>query len=132
MKKLFQSALLAASMLAAIVAPAFAQNATINGTIIVTPGTATEGASYTSTLNNKAGVITVSPIVVGPGGSYTETITNSAVSATDVCQVTPEVTTGKPVVTRVAPGAGSLAIDVFAANSQALSGSLKLRFICFK
>lgn len=102
-------------------------------------GTGTKTASATAgaaTLNKPSGVITSEALTTAAGASYVLTITNSAIAATD--QVFASVqygsaTAGTPVVTKVAPGAGSLVITVQNVHaSAAFDGTIKVSFAALK
>lgn len=85
-----------------------------------------------ATLNKSAGVITTEALTTAAAASYTLTVADSSIAATD--QVFASVaygtsTTGTPAVTRVTPGAGTLAIVIQNVHaSVALNGTLKISF----
>lgn len=103
------------------------------GPVTLASGTAT-GAAGASELDAAAGVITTESLTTGDGASYTHTITNSAVEATDI--VFASVTTagnGTPVVTKITPAAGSIAVVIQNIHaSAAFSAALAISFVVIK
>ncbi len=95
--------------------------------------TATAGAA---TLNKAAGKVTSEALTTAAGANYTLTISNSAIAAAD--QVLASVangtsSAGAPVVSRVTPGAGTVAIVVRNVDaSAAFNGTLVLSFLVVK
>lgn len=109
--------------------------ATGNPSVGATTSTSAAGAV---TLNNRAGKITTETITTTGQSIYILTITNSAIAAADLCFASianGSNTTGIPVVSRVTPAAGALAIVVANAATTATNpfgGSLVISFIDFK
>lgn len=100
----------------------------------VTAATATAGAATCSDL---AGLITTESLTTAQNAIYTLTITNTKVAAGDL--VFAHVydgtnTQGTPVISRVAPAAGSITIKVnnLHASAEALNGTLKIGFFVVK
>ncbi len=106
----------------------------------LTLGSGTKTASATAgaaTLNQPSGVITSEALTTAPDASYTLTITNSEIAATDVVLASlanGTNTQGTPVIGRVTPADGSVAIVVHNkhATAQALNGTLKVAFAVIK
>jgi hypothetical protein len=92
--------------------------------------TASSGAA---TLNQPSGIITTEALTTAAGATYTLVVTNSTVAATD--QVYAAVyygssTTGRPAITTVTPGSGTVTIIVQNIHaSAALNGTLKINFM---
>jgi hypothetical protein len=92
--------------------------------------TATAGAA---TLNQPSGIITSEALTTAAGATYTLTVTNSTIATTD--QVYASVwygtsTTGRPAITTVTPGSGTITIVVQNIHaSAAVNGTLKIAFM---
>lgn len=106
------------------------------GVLIQRSNTAT-AASGAATINGAgAGLVTTESITTAAGSAYTLTLTDSLIAATDL--VFASVTNGSnsaglPLLLRVTPAAGSVAIVVQNAHaSAALNGTLKISFFVVK
>lgn len=108
---------------------------TSKGTGIVNLGasataTATGGAA---TSNNQRVVVTSESLTTAAGSAYTLTLTNSKISASDIVMVSVANgtnTQGLLHVTRVTPGAGSVAIVINNIHaSQALNGTIVISVV---
>lgn len=95
-------------------------------------GTATAAAGA-ATLNKMAGVVTSEALTTAAAAEYTLTLTNSAVAAADMVFASVALgtaTTGTPVVTTVAPAAGSVVIKVKNDHATAaFNGTIKIAFM---
>lgn len=98
-------------------------------------GTGTKTASATAgaaTLNKPSGVITSESLTTAAGAAYTLTLTNSEIAATSQVLVSVGNGTnsaGRPTVTTVTPGSGSVVIVVQNIHSaDALNGTIKIAF----
>lgn len=95
----------------------------------------TTATGTTTTLNSRAGVITTESLTnTVQTTTYTLTVTNSFVTTTDVCFASianGTQTTGIPLLSRVTPGAGTIAFTIGNAVTAVLSGTLKISFITF-
>lgn len=125
-----------ALVLAALTGPAVAAgNLAVDGNIRGLCGTATATAGA-ATLANKCGVVTSESLSTAAAGEYTLTVTNTAVAAADICVASAGLgtaTEGTPGVGGVTPAAGSVVITVTNLHtSQALNGTIKVNFFCFK
>lgn len=91
--------------------------------------TATAGAA---TLNKKSGKITTAALTTAAGATYTLTLTNSAIAAADIVLASVALgtaTTGVPVITTIAPAAGSVVIVIQNIHaSAALDGTIVVSF----
>jgi len=125
MKKLFATLALAAA-LCFVAGNTPAQNRPSD----FATATATAGAA---TLDSMAGTITTESLVTAAAATYTLTLTNARVVSAN-CVVMATVangtnTQGDPVIGRVTPGTGSVAITVVNRHaSQAFNGTLKISF----
>lgn len=95
--------------------------------------TAVGGAA---TLNKTSGKITTESLTTAAAAAYTLTITNSAVAAADIVMASVANGTnsaGIPIVGRVTPAAGSVAILIENQHgSGAFNGTLVISFVVFK
>lgn len=113
-----------------------ADTTSINGVLkILDNGTATATAGA-ATLAKLSGVITSESLTTAAGATYTLTITDSVIAATDLVFASVALgtaTTGTPVVTTVAPAAGSLVIIIQNIHAlAALNGTIKVSFLAVK
>lgn len=97
-------------------------------------GTATAGAV---TLNAQTGKVTTETLTTAQNANYTLTITNNQIAAADIVLVSfanGTNTQGTPVLLRVTPAAGSVAIVIRNAHdsAQALNGTLVVSFQVIK
>ena len=94
--------------------------------------------SNAATLNAAGcGVITTESLTTLAGSDYLLTLTNSMIAAADVVLVTVgygTATTGSPMVNRVTPAAGSVAIRIRngGTTDAVLNGTLKIGFVVVK
>ena len=100
----------------------------------VDTGTKTAAATAgAATLNKNSGVITSEALTTVAGATYTLTITDSQILATDQVMASVQLgtaTTGRPTITTVKPGAGSLVIVVQNVHATAaLNGTIKIAFV---
>lgn len=105
-------------------------------TLTIEIGTASAVAGAV-TINQIAGIVGSSALDNAVGATVTITLTNNKIAATDIVAVFPPakgtLTTGKPVITNVSPGAGSVTIDVFNASSaNALNGTILIPYVVLK
>ena len=96
--------------------------------------TATAGAATLSALSGK---ITTEALTTAQNGVYTLTLTNTQIAAGDMVFASVANgtnTQGSPVVTRIQPAAGSVAILVanLHGSAQALNGTLVISFFVVK
>lgn len=96
--------------------------------------TATAGAA---TLNAHTGKVTTEALTTAQNANYTLTITNSQIAAADIVLVSianGTNTQGTPVLLRVTPAAGSVAIVIRNAHdiAQALNGTLVVSYQVIK
>lgn len=95
--------------------------------------TATAGAA---TLNKASGKVTTEALTTAAGTTYTLTVTNSTVTAADLVFASVANGTnsaGVPSISRVTPGAGSVAITVRNSDAAAtFNGTLVVSFISVK
>lgn len=95
--------------------------------------TATAGAA---TLNKDSGKITTESLTTAHGSAYTLTLTNSAIAAADMVFASVKfgtATAGTPVVTTIAPAAGSVVIKVHNDHaSDDFNGTLVISFMVVK
>ncbi len=108
----------------------------VGGAIDADSGTASATAGA-ATLNKMAGKITTEALTTAQNAAYTLTLTNSAIAAADMVFVTianGTNTQGTPVVLRVTPAAGSVAIVIGNRHdaAQALNGTLVVSFLVVK
>jgi len=92
------------------------------------------GAAGAATLNKAAGIVTTETLTTAAGATFTETLTDSQIAAGDV--VLASVTTagtGMPVITKIAPAAGSVVIVIQNIHATvAFSAALKIAFVVIK
>jgi hypothetical protein len=123
--------ILSAAPLAAQQSPSFQPQRWGVGTGTGT-ATATAGAA---TLNRASGVLTTEALTTAAGANYTLTLTNSEVVAGDIVLAAVNNGTnsaGDPVVSRIAPGNGTVVFIVRNAHaSAAFNGTLQVRFVHF-
>lgn len=95
--------------------------------------TATAGAA---TLNKDSGKITTESLTTAAGATYTLTLTDSSIAAADMVFASVAfgtATTGMPIITSVAPAAGSVVITVLNGHaSAAFNGTLRISFLVAK
>jgi hypothetical protein len=95
----------------------------------------TTATGATTTLNSRAGVITTEAITsVLQTQTYTLTVTNTFVTGTDICMASianGTNTQGVPFLSRVTPGAGTIAFVLGNAITSPVSGTMKISFITF-
>jgi hypothetical protein len=111
-------------------------NLTVDGSsaTVISAGTAVAGAV---TLASSSGKITTEALTTAQNAIYTLTITNSAIAAADMVFVSVANGTnsqGTPVVTRIQPAAGSVAILIsnLHASAVAFNGTLVVSFLVVK
>ena len=103
-------------------------------------GKGTKTASATAgaaTLNNWSGKITSEALTTAQNAIYTLTLTNDKIAATDMVFVSVANGTnaaGTPMIGRVTPGAGSVAIEVInkASTAVAFNGTVVVSFFVLK
>lgn len=98
---------------------------------------AASASAGAATVNDLIGMVTTEALTTAQNAVYTLTITNDKIAATDLVFVTlgnGTNTQGTPTVTRVVPGASSVAIKVsnLHATAEALNGTLKIGFMVIK
>jgi cytoskeletal protein CcmA (bactofilin family) len=108
--------------------------AKLTGAITNTVGTATATAGA-ATLNSRQGKITTEALTTAQDAAYTLTLTNSTIAAAD--NVFVQVTNGTnaagcPIVSTVAPAAGSVVIVIRNMIAAALNGTLVVQFQVMK
>jgi|GEM_PF-3059565 len=95
--------------------------------------TATAGAA---TLNKDSGKITTEALTTAAGATYALTLTDSSIAAADMVFASVAfgtATAGMPIVTSVAPAAGSVVITILNGHaSAAFDGTLKISFLVVK
>lgn len=107
------------------------------GVLIQKNNTAT-ASSNAATLNAAgSGVIETESLTTLAGSDYLLTLTNNMIAAADIVLVTVgygTATTGSPMVNRVTPAAGSVAIRIRngATTDTVLNGTLKIGFVVVK
>jgi hypothetical protein len=106
------------------------------GAISPDAGTAS-GSGGASTLSKMSGKITTESLTTAQNAKYTHTITNTKIAATDIVMVSIANGTnsqGTPLIERVTPAAGSVAIVIANKHdsAQALNGTLVISFVVFK
>lgn len=111
----------------------FNRDVTVNGKIRQDLGAAA-ATSGAATLNKPSGKITSEALTTAQNAIYTLTITNDQIVAGSIVMVSVANgtnTQGTPMVGRVTPAAGSVAIQVINkhATSEALNGTLVVSFL---
>lgn len=94
--------------------PAIAADTSLDGNLRGNCSTAI-ASSGAATLNNKCGIITTEVLTTLKDSEYTLTLTDSVIAAADIVLASVQNalnTAGEPIITRITPAAGSVAIVV--------------------
>lgn len=93
------------------------------------------GGTSTATLANRFGKLTTASLTTAAGATHVITVTNTAVKAADLAFASVKyggASAGSPVVTSVAPGAGTLVITIQNVHaSSAVNGTLIVDYAVF-
>lgn len=110
-----------------------------SGVLIQKNNTATAtvaGSSGTATLNAAgSGVITTGSVATTADSDWSLTLTNNMIAAADIVLASVNLGTsvGKPYISEVTPGAGSVVIKVRnASGASTMNGTIQIRFLVVK